>query len=381
MPAADPSAAPSPLRIVHCLWNGEVGGAERAVWQLVREQLNDETLAPALLFVRGGGPYFEYAQELGCPVTALGLPNGHALHRLPALVSALRGYHVHHFHSPEALVMLASTLCPGVRRVYTHRGGLTDYAARKRAQHGVAGFFLRNFFHAVSGNTGHAARSARALYRLGDVRLDVTYNGLDRSLLEPRRTRESVRWELGLHPGDYVVGTAAHLRPWKRIERLLDAVAAIDEPRLRAVVVGDGIDRPRLEAHAHALGLGARVVFAGKQLHVPDYLQTMDAFCLPSTGLESFGNAAVEAMLLGLPTLVFADGGGLTEHVRAGETGFVVDDQDELVAALRGLLADPARGRDIGARARSFVRDRYTPARSAAAYRSLYATALAGGAS
>ena len=47
---------------------------------------------------------------------------------------------------------------------------------------------------------------------------------------------------------------------------------------------------------------------------IADYVQVMDAFCLPSTGLESFGNAAVEAMALGVPTVVFADGGGLVEH-------------------------------------------------------------------
>ena len=32
----------------------------------------------------------------------------------------------------------------------------------------------------------------------------------------------------------------------------------------------------------------------------------MQAFCLPSMGLESFGNAAVEAMAFGLPTIVFS---------------------------------------------------------------------------
>ena len=60
------------------------------------------------------------------------------------------------------------------------------------------------------------------------------------------------------------------------------------------------------------------------------YLQVMDVFCLPSTALESFGNAAVEAMAAGLPTVVFADGGGLVEHIDDGQTGFVVADQKEL---------------------------------------------------
>ena len=61
----------------------------------------------------------------------------------------------------------------------------------------------------------------------------------------------------------------------------------------------------------------------------------MDVFALPSGPEESFGNAAVEAMGVGLPTVVFADGGGLVEHVIDGETGFVVRDQAEFVQRLR----------------------------------------------
>jgi glycosyltransferase involved in cell wall biosynthesis len=86
----------------------------------------------------------------------------------------------------------------------------------------------------------------------------------------------------------------------------------------------------------------------------------MDVFCLPSTGLESFGNAAVEAMAVGLPTVVFADGGGLVEHIDDGETGFVVSDQQELEDTLRRLLADVELRRRVGDRARGVVRRRYS---------------------
>ena len=66
----------------------------------------------------------------------------------------------------------------------------------------------------------------------------------------------------------------------------------------------------------------------------------MDAFCLPSTGMESFGNAAVEAMALGIPTIIFSDGGGWWRH-RPGQTGFVVADREELADTIRRLLGDP----------------------------------------
>lgn len=366
----------SPLRVMHFLWQGEVGGAERAVYQLLREQIRDPALAPAIVFAQHHGPYWEAAHDLGCPVVALDLPHGHALADVRATAAKIRAADVHHFHAPEPVLMLASLLCRGVRRVYTHRGGMTDYGAKKRVQHRVAGFFLRHFFHAYSANTAHAALSAARLYGLDAGSLRVTYNGVDASLLEPKRTPGAVRSELGIEPGDFVLGTSANLKPWKRIDRLVEAVALIADPRLRLLVVGDGSDIVRLRVKSARLGVSHQVLFTGLQLHVADYLQVMDAFSLPSTELESFGNAAVEAMLVGLPTIIFGDGGGMLEHIVPGETGFVVRDQNELERTIRTLLADPERARAVGARARRDVSDRYTPARSAAAYRELYARAV-----
>ena len=123
------------VSVLHCLWSGSIGGAERAVFQLVREQLRDPGLEPALLFARGGGLYWEKAQSLGCPVLTLDLPHGHALRKLPAIVAAMRPFTIHHFHGAEPLLMMASARCTGACRVYTHRGGMTRYSPSKRLKY------------------------------------------------------------------------------------------------------------------------------------------------------------------------------------------------------------------------------------------------------
>jgi glycosyltransferase involved in cell wall biosynthesis len=355
-----------------------VGGAERAIYQLVREQLRDDSIEPAVLFAQARGPYVEAVRGLGCRVLELDLSNGHALRELGAPTASLRQFDVHHFHSAEPLLMLASLRCRGARRVYTHRGGLISYSVRKRLQYGITGAMLRRGFSGLSGNTRHATRSASRLFRIDPDAFQVTYNGLEFELLEPSSAADEVRAELGLEPADFVLGTAANLKPWKRVDRLLEAIAAIEDPRLRLLVLGDGVDRARLESVARTLELGDRVVFAGLRLRVGDYLQPMHAFCLPSTGMESFGNAAVEAMAMGIPTIVFRDGGGMVEHIEPGETGFVVADQQELEATVRRLLADEALGERVGSRGRAAIRSRYTLENSARAYKALYASALGG---
>jgi glycosyltransferase involved in cell wall biosynthesis len=367
------------LSVLHLLWSGQTGGMERAVYQLVREQLAGSTVAPAVLFAGPGGPYHDRLAELGCPVESLGLPHARSLRHLTAGRRAMRGVDVHHFHAAEPLLMAASMSCRGVTRVYTHRGGFVDGSFRRQARFRVAGPLMRASFHGFSGNTAHGARSGARLLGISPARFRVTYNGIEFSLLEPHRTAAEVRAELGLG-SELVLGTAAILKDWKRIDRLLRAFPALQGAAagpVRLLVVGDGPERPRLERLAAELGIAADVVFAGLRDHIADYLQVMDVFSLPSSERESFGNAAVEAMAVGVPPVVFADSPGLAEHVEDGRTGLIAATQDEFTAALRRLLEDAAARREMGARARAAIRERYTLARSAAAYDELYAAALA----
>jgi glycosyltransferase involved in cell wall biosynthesis len=368
------------LRVLHILWSGGTGGLERAVYQLVREQLGGAAVSPAVLIPGPPGPYHDRLVELGAPVTSLGLPSGRSLRQLTAGRAAMRGYDIHHFHAAEPLLMAASIMCPGTARVYTHRGGGGgDPSFKRRVRYRITSTLLRSSFHAFSGNTAHGARSGAARLRIDPDRFGVTYNGIDFSLLEPVRAAAGVRASLGLS-SEFVIGTAAILKDWKRIDRLLHALAAVRQTAslpVRLLVVGEGPERQRLEALARDLALQDDVLFAGLQDHIADYLQVMDAFCLPSSGRESFGNAAIEAMAVGVPTIVFADSPGLLEHVDHEQTGFVVETQEDLVQTLQRLIADPQLRADIGQRGRVRIRERYTPARAARAYEELYAAALA----
>ena len=200
----------------------------------------------------------------------------------------------------------------------------------------------------------------------------VTPNGLDFDLLDPRRDAAAVRSELGLDNSTCIVGTSAILRDWKRIDRLIAAVGYLADLAITCVVVGDGPDRRRLEMMARERGVTDRVIFTGEKQHIGDYLQVMDVYCLPSGPQESFGNAAVEAMGVGLPTVVFSDGGGLVEHVQDGETGFVVDTVSELAQSLRQLAMNAEERADLGRAARVAVRKKYGLAAMVARYDDLY---------
>jgi glycosyltransferase involved in cell wall biosynthesis len=364
-----------PLTVAHWLWSGDIGGMERSTYNLVREQLKDTDLKVSVLFGRGLGYYYGEFKELGCPVTSFDLRSGFDLARLHSMMQCYKGYRIHHHHTPQVSAILASVLTNGSKvRIYTDRGQ-DQYSGKKIIRQRLTGFFLRRYFHAYSGNTWDAARVASRRYRIPLEKFTVAYNGVDFSLLEPERTRDEVCSELHIAPDCFIIGTAAKLRPLKRIDKLIRACSLLRRSDYRIVILGEGPDRRRLEQIAIETGISDKIVFTGMKEKVADYLSVMNVFVLPSN-IESFGNAAVEAMALGVPTIIFADGGGLLEHIQNRKTGFIVRDERELAERINALLDNENLRRSIGESGKSHVRARYSLEQMARRYKEIYYRAV-----
>ena len=111
-----------------------------------------------------------------------------------------------------------------------------------------------------------------------------------------------------------IIGTVAGLRPEKNLTRLLRAFAvARREHELRLLVVGDGPERPALQALALALGIGADVEFTGYLANPQARLREMDLFAL-SSDTEQQPMSMLEAMALGIPVIA----------TRVGDVPFMV---------------------------------------------------------
>jgi glycosyltransferase involved in cell wall biosynthesis len=364
-------------RVLHFLWSGHIGGAERAVYQIVREEIRLGEWEVGVAFGQAKGPWVSSLEALGCPLIDLAMHSTADLARALRRTNELAYYDIHHFHVLELGQLIASSRCPDATRVFTQRHGRheTGEPLRKRLRRSAAGVLLRKYVHAISGNTEHATRYAVERYRLMGIPSHVTYNGLDFSLLVPHRTREDVRGELGVGSSDVVVGSSGNFKAWKRFDRLVELLPKI--PGLHVALVGDGAQRSTLERRACSLNARDRLHVTGLVSTVADYLQAMDLFALPSTADESFGNSVVEAMALGLPSIVFADSPALREHIENGVTGFVARDQAELEQLVERLAADPVLREQVGTAGSRYVRSNYTLENMHSSYRRLYEAAVA----
>lgn len=151
----------------------------------------------------------------------------------------------------------------------------------------------------------------------------------------------------GLH-GQQVLLTLGRLHAaerYKGIDEILDLLPdlAASHPDLRYLIVGDGDDRPRLQARASALGIAPLVSFAGQipDAEKADHYRLADAFVMAGRG-EGFGFVFLEAMACGIP-VVASTRDGSREAVRNGQLGLLADPDDPagLRAAVLQALAQP----------------------------------------
>ncbi|HTN52309.1 MAG TPA: glycosyltransferase [Anaeromyxobacter sp.] len=151
----------------------------------------------------------------------------------------------------------------------------------------------------------------------------------------------------------------------KGLDLLLEAVARVGKAAaLELHVLGDGPERPALEAHARRLGLQERVVFHGllPQDRCAAILASSDGLVLPSL-LECGGAVVLEAMAVGLPVIA-TRWGGPADYLD-DETGVLVEPAgvapfvEGLASAMARLAGSPELRARLGRAARRRVEERF----------------------
>ena len=114
------------------------------------------------------------------------------------------------------------------------------------------------------------------------------------------------------------------------------------------------------------------MTFTGRVDDVAERLRASDLFVFPSE-FEALGISLVEAAACGLPA-IGARTGGIVDVIEEGASGLLVPPRDAaaLASALRALVADPERRREMGRRAREVARDRFDLEDSVSRYVALF---------
>lgn len=217
-------------------------------------------------------------------------------------------YDVVHIHSGSISVlaiMAAVADEAGVKKVIVHSHSTGEHdSLRHKLLRLAASFSMRKHVDIYC-----ACSKAAAEWKFAQPYADkaiIVKNGIDieRFRFNPL-TRNEYRKKLGISDQNFVLGHVGRFSHEKNQRFIVELFQVLQKrlPESKLLLVGDGDDKPMIEQLIHEKNLSGQVILTGNVSNVPDYLQAMDMFILPSL-YEGFAIVAMEAQATGLPVLI-----------------------------------------------------------------------------
>lgn len=365
------------MKVLHVIDSGGLYGAEVMLLNLMTEQAG-MGLTPILASIGDGRlaekPLETEARRRGLELRPFRMKNGPNLAGLAEMAAFARERRVDVIHSHGYKGNILFALLPHRRRVaplvatlhgWTRAGGVN----RMLLYEWLDTIALRAFDRVVL--VSESMKGHPGLRRIDPARIVVVPNGLplggtagedglDRSVLEFCRRRPTI-------------GAIGRLSPEKGFGVLLEALRLLVQggEDVQLALLGEGRERPELEARARALGLEGRVCLPG---YLPDagrYLPWFKAFALSSL-TEGLPMVILEAMRAGVP-IVSTRVGGIPEALDSGRAGILVAPSDaaELASGIRRSLHEGDVPRMVAA-GKQIVSSRYSARAMAKSYCEVY---------
>lgn len=119
--------------------------------------------------------------------------------------------------------------------------------------------------------------------------------------------RNLLRKDIGIAPDTFVIGHIGRFTYQKNHEFLLEVFRAVKKEKkdCKLMLIGDGPETQHIKGLVEMFGINGDVLFLGRRTDVPDLLQAMDCFVLPSR-FEGLVVVGIEAQAAGIPC-VFSD--------------------------------------------------------------------------
>ena len=204
----------------------------------------------------------------------------------------------------------------------------------------------------------------------------VIYNGVDtRHFTVQLENKDDldIMTKINRRDGEIIIGMIAKMRPEKSYVDALSAIRRLLDEQIpvKFVVVGDGPEYVNIKKLIDEASLSDNVILLGQLTDVRPVLAVLDIFILTSIAVETFSNAALEAMSMGKP-VILSDIGGAAELL--GDTGklYPAGDVDKLVECIKAFIFNQEDRMEAGNRGRSRVVDNFSMDKMADDYVNLF---------
>ena len=350
------------IRVLETIRQGKIGGGETHVLDLV--QALDKTRFEPVVLSFTPGPMIDRLRALGIPVHVIETHKPFDFTIWSRVKQLLREekidlVHAHGTRAQSNSFWAARQL--GLPMLYTVHGWSFHMdqkpLAKKLHQMG------EKLLMAQADRTICVSNSNRrdGLEFSDMARAVVIQNGINLHKFNPSLTAHDVRAELGIAKDVLLVGYIARITAQKDPFTLLRAVALLPHTlKIKFLLVGDGDLKAEALALARQLKIEAKVIFTDFRQDVPDLLQAVDIYCLPSLW-EGLPIGVLEAMAMG-KAVIASNIEANREIVEHDLNGLLVPPRspEKLAAAIQQLAASKELRRSLGARAYRTIQTGFT---------------------
>ena len=354
-----------PGRVLHLRTvSGRGGGPEKTILNSPRFLQGAYELRLAYIRPQDDPEYdmIERAKRMGVDLVDIPERNGFDVGTLGRLAKEIRRFrpdilHAHDYKTNVLTALLGRWF--GIRTVTTMHGYVSR-GGRLEVYYRLDRWALRHMDHVIA-VSDDLAQMLREL-RIPAARRSFIPNAIDHQQFSRRCSIAEARRRLGMDPSRLVIGAVGRLAAEKGFDLLIQAADRLLNAGVDAelVIVGEGADRPRLEAliaHCHR---GDRLHLLGHRSEVRDLYEAFDVFALSSLR-EGLPNVLLEAMALEVPVLATRIA-GVPRLIEDGINGLLVQpgSVDELTQALGRLLSDVELRQRLRQAGRETIVQRYS---------------------
>lgn len=359
-----------------------MGGAERLVYNLC-SKMDRGLFQPSIAWFYGEKALKEFV-DLGIPLHFIPKKKRFDPATILRFARLLKDQRIdvvnaHHFLS---LVYLfpGNKIRNNTKLVYTeHSSWELDRLPRRWRFVGKQMFRKLDYFVGVSdGVTG----TAKKIFHGDPGKYFTIENGIDLCLFDEAGAGGSIREQIGIEPGDIVIGNVANFKKVKNQMHLLKAFRALSDTHrnIKLLFVGKGFEgdpentENEIRRYISEHRMEKKVILLGYRSDIPALLKCMDMFCLTSR-MEGLPICLIEAMAAGLP-IVGTDIEGIRSVVLNDVNGFLVPpgDMGDLERRLYLLAEEPALRCRMGQAGKKMAESRYSLETCVLKYQKLFSS-------
>lgn len=349
------------IKILHAIRQGKIGGGETHVLDLVQNLNKDQYESTVLAFT--DGPLIDELKRLNIATKVILTEKPFDIFVWQQVLAFIRiqKFDIIHAHGTRAqsnVFWAAKKL--RLPLIYTVHGW-SFHPNQNSFVHKIRSFsekFLVNKADATICVSENNLQEGKQHFKMSQS--FVIKNGINFKKFDSKKLYKNVRSEFNVNEETILVGYIARITDQKDPLTFIRAIAKVPKQLpLKFLIVGDGDLKPEAVRLASELNLNDKIIFSGFRQDVPDLLNAVDIYCLPSLW-EGLPIGLLEAMAMKKATI--ASGvNGTKEVVTDGVNGLLISPKNEIELAEKiVLLATNKNYREaLGKAAENYVKNTY----------------------